>query len=99
MAKVRIKKEKSIGGVAAENDRLLDSTFVDLGYVEKLSDTSSPAFLVLGRTGVGKTALLERVKSSAEHVSVLDPEELSMQYLHSSTILKTVLGWGINLEI
>lgn len=99
MAKVRIRKEKTIGSVAAENDRLLDSTFVDLGYVEKLSDTSSPAFLVLGRTGVGKTALLERIKRSAEHVSVLDPEELSMQYLHSSTILKTVLGWGINLEM
>ena len=99
MAKVRIKKQNSIGSVAAENDRLLDSTFVDLGYADKLSDTSSPAFLILGRTGVGKTALLERIKSSAEHVSVLDPEELSMQYLHSSTILKTILGWGINLDM
>lgn len=99
MAKLRIKKHKSIGAVAAENDTLLEAAFLDLGYTANLVDTSHPSFLILGRTGVGKTALLERIKSTAEHVSVLDPEELSMQYLHSSPILSSVLTWGINMDI
>lgn len=99
MAKAKIKKEKSVGSVAAENDQLLVRSFVDLGYASTLMNTSEARFLILGRTGVGKTALLEKIKSSTEHVSMLDPEELSMQYLHSSTILKIILGWGINLEM
>jgi hypothetical protein len=53
----------------------------------------------LGRTGSGKTALIEHIKTSVERVSALNPEELAMQYLHSSPVLKTISGWKVNLDV
>jgi len=99
MAKFKIRKGVKIGALAAENDQFLDSAFVDLGLVDGLVDTLSPQFLVLGRTGSGKTALLERIRRNEDHVSKLDPDELSMQYLHNSSPLRTISAWGVNLEI
>ena len=92
------KKGVNLGGLAAETDPLLNQSFVDVGYVQKLMDPSNPVFLIIGRTGSGKTALIERIRSSCAHVSALDPDELSMQYLHNS-VLRTVAGWGVNLDI
>jgi energy-coupling factor transporter ATP-binding protein EcfA2 len=54
--------------------------------------------LIVGRTGSGKTALIKQIKNASSDVSVLDPEELSMQYLHNS-VLRTIASWGVNLDI
>lgn len=77
---------------------LLSKAFVDLGYLSRITATGDPAFLIVGRTGSGKTALIRQIKASSAQVSVLDPEELSMQYLHNS-VLRTIAGWGVNLDI
>jgi hypothetical protein len=97
--KFKLRKDMRIGALAAESDDLLHSAFVDLGVLDTLLDTNDPRFLVLGRAGSGKTALLSRLRNKREHVSVLDPDDLSMQYLHNSTILKTISSWGVNLDI
>jgi hypothetical protein len=99
MAKFKLRKKVTIGALGAEHDSMLENVFVDLGHLDSLMDTSDPHFLIVGRTGSGKTALIEKIKKRSEHVSTLDPEELSMQYLHSSTILKTIMQWGVNLEM
>lgn len=99
MARFKVRKGINVGGLAAETDPLLNEAFVDLGYLDRLTDTNDPAFLILGRTGSGKTALIRQIrKASSSQVSVLDPEELSMQYLHNS-VLRTIAGWGVNLDI
>jgi len=87
-----------VGGLAAETDPLLGRAFVDLGYLARVTATDDPAFLIVGRTGSGKTALLQQIKASSAEVSILDPEELSMQYLHNS-VLRTISSWGVNLDI
>ena len=71
---------------------------MDLGYLSRIMATDDPAFLIVGRTGSGKTALIKKIRESAAEVSVLDPEELSMQYLHNS-VLRTIAAWGVNLDI
>jgi len=97
MPKFKVRKGMNVGGLAAETDPLLNRAFVDLGYLGRIAATDDPAFLIVGRTGSGKTALIKKVKESAE-ASVLDPEELSMQYLHNS-VLRTIAAWDVNLDI
>jgi hypothetical protein len=98
MPRFKLRKGINVGGLAAETDPLLSKSFVDLGYLGRIMATDDPAFLIVGRTGSGKTALIQRIKDSLAEVSVLDPEELSMQYLHNS-VLRTIAGWGVNLDI
>lgn len=98
MPTFRLKKAQSLGALAAENDALLGTAFVDAGYVDALKDTSDQRFLVLGRTGSGKTALLKTI-SSSEKVGSIDPEELSMQHLHNSTIIPKLVAAGVNLDV
>jgi hypothetical protein len=96
--KYKLHKGVAIGTLAAENDSMLSNVFVDSGYLDRLSDPTEGAFLILGRAGSGKTALIRRLKETTRHVAQLDPEELSMQYLQNSA-LRTVASWGVNLEI
>lgn len=97
--KIKLRKGMTLGALAAENDELLKYAFLDVGYISALADTANPRFLLLGRAGSGKTALLTILKDRLEHVSQLDPDELSMQYLHSSPILRTLSEWNVNLDI
>lgn len=95
--KYRLRKGVAIGMLAAENDSMLSNVFVDSGYLDRLSDSREGAFLILGRAGSGKTALIRRLKETTRHVVQLDPEELSMQYLQNSA-LRTVAGWALILR-
>lgn len=101
MKKLKLKKGVKIGALAAEHDELLNtpSVFIDLGYMNQLITTSDPHFLVLGRSGSGKTALIAEIKKRSDHVAVLNPEELSMQYLHNSNILQKITSWNVSLEV
>jgi hypothetical protein len=99
MAKLKLRKGVKVGALSAEHDELLSKVFVDVGHLMALMDGKRPHFLVLGRTGSGKSALLDEIKRKAEHVSQLDPEELSMQYLHNSPVLKTISNWNVSLEV
>ena len=100
MPRFRLRKGIELGKLAAENEKsLLERVFIDQGRLDHLVDPDSPQFLILGRTGSGKTALIEQVKSRVEHASALNPEELSMQYLHNSQVLKQLVQWGVNLDV
>jgi hypothetical protein len=98
MAKFKLKKGVKIGALAAENDELLNKVFIDQGHLDRLLNTEDNAFLILGRTGSGKTALIEQLKKKVVHVSELDPEALSLHYLHNS-VLRVISSWDINLEM
>jgi Cdc6-like AAA superfamily ATPase len=99
MPKYKLKKNQNIGALSAESDSMLEKVFVDTGYLSKLLDTEDPTFLVLGRTGSGKTAIINQIISQASFKEVLDPDELSMQYLHSNAIVKMISEWGVHLDI
>lgn len=100
MQKFRLRKGLKIGDLAAENDRLLAKAFVDQGHIEALLDTGDPRFLILGRTGSGKTALIKHIiDGRVEHFATINPEELSMRYIHNAPVLKTLIALGANLDV
>jgi hypothetical protein len=98
MVSFKFRKAQTLGALAAEDDSLLEQTFVDYGLMASLLDPADPRFLVLGRTGAGKTALLRRIRQESG-VGCIDPEELSMQHLQNSTILPRLVQAGVNLDI
>jgi type II secretory ATPase GspE/PulE/Tfp pilus assembly ATPase PilB-like protein len=56
------RKLDTIGAADAEQDKeFLKECFVEHGYLEVLRNCNDPRRIVLGRTGSGKTALLQKV--------------------------------------
>lgn len=94
------KKHMSVGEADAENDRrFLEDCFVDIGDYEILEDTDTPQSIVLGRTGIGKSALLEQLEKNSDQVIRIEPEELALRHISNSTILNFFEGLGVNLDI
>lgn len=94
------KKHMSIGEADAENDlNFLADCFVDIGDFEVIENTEAPQSIVLGRTGIGKSALLEQLESSSENVIRIEPESLALRHISNSTILNFFEGLGVNLDI
>ncbi|HEY4968854.1 MAG TPA: hypothetical protein VII35_03050, partial [Steroidobacteraceae bacterium] len=89
-----------IGAEDAEADQLfLENCFVDTGDVGVLLDCNDPRCLVLGRTGVGKTALLKRCLKSGSHTVELAPEALALSYITNSNVLRFFEEAGVDLEV
>jgi hypothetical protein len=86
---------------ALEDDEFLKNCFVDSGYLEILRNTQRPERIVLGRTGAGKSALLERLflEEGEEHVRRFLPEKLALNYVSNSTILTTLAEYGVNFDL
>lgn len=94
------KKHMSVGEADAENDiRFLEECFTDIGDYEVLEDTDAPQSIVLGRTGVGKSALVEQIEKTSERVIRIEPEQLALRHVSNSTILKIFEDLGVNLDI
>ena len=94
------KKHMSIGEADAENDKVfLEQCFVDVGDFEILEDTSSPQSIILGRTGVGKSALIEQLEKKSDDIIRIEPEELALRHISNSTILNFFEELGVNLDI
>jgi hypothetical protein len=94
------KKHMSVGEADAEHDnRFLEECFTDIGDYEVLEDTETPPSIVLGRTGVGKSALLEQVEKNYKRVIRIEPEQLALRHVSNSTILNFFEELGVNLEI
>lgn len=96
----KFRKNASIGANAAENDtQFLAECFVDTGDLAVLTDMNNPMRIIVGRTGVGKTALLTRLKSVQPKVIEVSPFALSLEYISNSTTLKFVNQMGVNLSL
>ncbi len=94
------KKHMTIGEADAENDtQFLEECFVDIGDYEILEDTSAPQSIVLGRTGIGKSALIEQLEKNHGRVIRIEPEELALRHISNSTILNFFEDLGVNLDI
>jgi len=90
----------SIGEADAEHDKqFLQECFVDNGDYEVLANTISTQSIIVGRTGVGKSALLEELGKNFERVIRIEPEQLALKYISNSNILKFFESAGVNLDI
>lgn len=94
------KKHMSVGEADAENDKsFLEECFVDIGDYEILEDTNAPQSIVLGRTGIGKSALVEQLEKNSDRVIRIEPDELALRHISNSTILNFFEELGVNLDI
>jgi hypothetical protein len=96
----KFRKADRIGAADAEEDkRFLAKCFVDTGDLQVLSDCSDSRRLVLGRTGAGKTALLQQLTERADRAILIKPESLALTYVSGSTILQFLHAAGVKLDI
>lgn len=94
------KKNMSIGEVDAENDqKFLGDCFIDTGDYDALHDVENPHSIIIGRTGAGKSALLEQIEDKSERVIRLEPEVLSLRYISNSSVLSFFEDLGVNLDV
>lgn len=97
---ITLRQGQNIGEPAAEDDdEFLFETFVESFAYRTIMDVSSPRFLLVGRTGTGKTAILRKLESEASNVIRIDPEELSLQYISNSNIISFFQSNGVKLDL
>lgn len=78
---------------------MLQDTFYDNGSLELLVSMDSASSIIVGRTGAGKTALIEELANRKGRVINIDPEHLSLGYLVDSTLLRFFFESGIKMDI
>ena len=93
-------KNDNVGNAGAEEDReFLDSCYVDTGDLAQLKDLDNNKFIIIGRTGSGKSALLSRMEIEEDRrVISIDPESLAMAHISNSNVLKFFENLGVNLD-
>ena len=97
---IELRRGLSIGRSDAENDDdFLFDSFVDYPPMQQCTDTHSPAMIIAGRTGAGKTAILRVIKRQQEKVFELDPRELSITYISNSNAIAFADAIGANLDL
>jgi hypothetical protein len=94
------RKHDNIGAADAIDDRkFLEQSFVDNGELDILRDNERPECVIVGRTGSGKTALLERLDSLEERVIRIAPEDLSLTYVSNNNVLGFFKIAGVDLDL
>jgi hypothetical protein len=96
----RFRKNDVIGAADAEfDDRFLNSCFVDSGDLAALRDCSDPKRIIIGRTGAGKSALIKMLSVVENNVIQIAPENLSLNFLANSEVLRFFEAAGTNLDV
>jgi hypothetical protein len=97
---IRIKKNTNLGSSEAESDtEMLSQCFVDNGDIEALMNCKEPYSIILGRTGMGKTALILKIMADAEHAVKIDPHDMAFKYIENTNLLDFLDTLGVNLDI
>lgn len=91
----------NIGESGAEDDnKLLSKCFYHHDAFDIIGDVSDPRSILIGGTGVGKTALLEQFyKNNKSKCVRLELDDVSLTYLSNSNILNELENQGINLNV
>ena len=85
---------------AAEREENLNDYYVDNEYFQSAIDPNSKKAFFIGRTGVGKTAILEKIKRSPkQNIISINPEDFAFKIMERSAVLKQLTDWEINLDL
>ena len=84
---------------AEDDERFLRECFVETSDIVEVLDVQSTRCIALGRTGVGKSAMLWNVEKKCSNVRRIDPEALSLSYISNSTILNFFEELDVDLDI
>jgi hypothetical protein len=97
--KFAFQKTDRVGYADAEEDyEYLLNCFVNTGDTDVLRDTADPRRIIIGRTGAGKTALIQHLIATEERVISIPPESLALSYVSNSDILKFLNELGVKLD-
>ncbi|MBQ8847746.1 MAG: hypothetical protein IJ003_02240 [Candidatus Gastranaerophilales bacterium] len=100
MTEIVFKRSMSLGTICAENDdEFLKSCFLETPEYNELCDFKNRKMILLGRTGTGKTALLNEIKNKVDYYIPIKPDMFAMQYIASVPFVKRLVDEGINLDI
>lgn len=89
-----------IGFMAAEEDEsFLNDCFVNTTAFSEITNNEHRKAIILGRTGIGKSAILLRLKETSDNVIEIEPAALALNYISNSDILTVFSGLGVNLDI
>lgn len=93
-AKVRF----SFGGEQAEADPLLRESFFETSQYSAIADPHDPRCFLIGRTGSGKSAMLQQLEEHhGGHVIRIAPEDLSLPYICDSSVVSDLKEAGVHL--
>ncbi|MCG4260773.1 hypothetical protein K6W36_09255 [Acetobacter senegalensis] len=99
MADIIFRRGFSIGQPAAEEDsQYLYACFIDNGVFELATDVEERKCILVGRTGSGKSAIIEKIVSEKSNTIRLNPEYLSLNNISNSSIINFFEEAGIHLD-
>jgi hypothetical protein len=88
-----------IGSSAAEDDgEFLASCFVDNGVLDVLKEMADRRNLLVGRTGVGKSALVKVLEDSNALSIRIDPDQQVFQFVSCSNVVPWPRQQGVALQ-
>ena len=97
--RTRLRSGFTLGGEQAEADSLLDEAFFESSDYEVISARDDPRCFIVGRTGSGKSAALQRLEEvHGDHVIRISPEDLSLPYITNLHAVRYLDGLEINLD-
>ena len=95
-----IARNLSIGAIAAENDdNYLFDCFIHLPVFDEITDLENSKSILLGRTGCEKTAILRYIEEKKENVFGIDPTEMALEYVASSTAIRLFEENGVDMNL
>jgi hypothetical protein len=97
--KRRLGSDFTLGGEQAEADPLLERGFYESGLYRAISSRQDSRAFLIGRTGGGKSALLQHLEAERlEHVIRINPENLSLPYITGLGVIQYLSSIGLNLD-
>jgi len=89
----------SLGGEQAEADPLLQQAFFESGHYSAIASKDDPRCFIVGRTGSGKSALLQRIEERhPDHVIRINPEDLSLPYIADLGVVTYLASLDVHLD-
>jgi hypothetical protein len=96
---MRLGVDFSLGGEQAEADPLLQQAFFESGHFSAIDSKDDPRCFIVGRTGSGKSALLQRIEEQhSEHVIRINPEDLSLPYIADLGVVNYLASLDVHLD-
>lgn len=95
----KFRRNIDIGSLDAESDKFLLTAFVDKEDLEILQNTNDPKCILLGRTGVGKSALIRYLENNEENIVRIAPESISLRHLSNSDIINYFKNLDVKLDL
>lgn len=95
----RLAGDFNLGGEQAEADPLLDEAFVEWAGYSTIESRTNPRRFLIGRTGSGKSAVLQRLEEvHSDHVIRINPEDLSLPYIIDLGVMKQLTALEVHLD-